>query len=321
VRRTRKGSRRRTGLRRVLSNPFTPVLIGLALVLGVGYWAMRETPVTSGDPPPSHAAAGPTGTGDGMDKPAGTLAGATGESKAGTTSGTTDNTPEESPDATSEEASQGTPEAASEATPETTPETTPEGTPDETPAGTSAETTDGAAGESPAPPAGPGDAGLVARGQIDRSGGASETMLITAYFADGLEQGLSLQPVEIKVPFDLARIKVTASHLVNAPQELSLYSSVPPGTQVLETNLKDGVAIVNLSAALEEVRGTAAVNNIRASFVYSLTSIPNVEAVQLWTEGRPAVLDGYEWSRPVTRAEIESEGLYTVHDLIPYTGP
>jgi len=301
VKRSRSSTRRQAGWKRVLASPFTPVLIGLALVLGVGFWAMRETPTTDDAPPPEPAAAAQTEAGSGVGEPAGEAAADVLSEE--TRAESSDEAPDNTPDNTQHE----TPDAAQDATPDAAPASAAEGL------------TDSAAGEPTAPPAPAGD--TASRGQIDRSGGASETMLVTAYFADGLQQGPSLQPVQIKVPFDLAVIKATARQIVDPPEQLSLFSSVPPGTQVLETNLKDGVAIVNLSAALEEVQGTAAVNNIRASFVYSLTSIPGVEAVQLWTEGRPAVLDGYEWSRPVTRAEIESEGLYAVQDLIPYSGP
>lgn len=161
---------------------------------------------------------------------------------------------------------------------------------------------------------------LTARAKIDRSEGASKTILVTAYYSDGLKNGMSLQPVEMKVAHSVARIKVTAEQVVHPPQELKLYSNVPAGTKVLGVNLKDGVAIIDLSPEVAQVRGSAAVNSIMASFVYSLTAIPDVKAVQLWVNGRPALLDGYEWSAPVSRVDLEGRNLFKVEPLVKYAG-
>lgn len=162
---------------------------------------------------------------------------------------------------------------------------------------------------------------LAARSKINRAGSAAKTMLVTAYYSDGLKEGLSLQPVEIKVEQTVGRLTITVDQLLNPPQDLKLYSNIPAGTKRLGgVNLKDGVAYVDLSPEVTRVRGAAAVNNIMASFVYSLTAVPNVKAVQLWVNGRPAMLDGMEWSKPLSKAEMDARNLFKVEPVVKYAG-
>lgn len=159
------------------------------------------------------------------------------------------------------------------------------------------------------------------RSKIDRSGGAAKSMLLTLYYADGLKNATSLQPVEIKVELSAGRIRSTVEQILTPPQDLSLYSGIPAGTKIGKggVNLKDGVAIVDLSPEVLSVRGSAAVTNITASLVYSLTAIPDVKAVQLWVNGQPAMLDGMEWSKPLSRADLDGRNWYKVEPVIKYS--
>ncbi|MFZ5815705.1 MAG: GerMN domain-containing protein [Bacillota bacterium] len=259
VKRTRRSGRGGGNILAALSNPVIPVLVGLVIVLAVGYWAMNGEAPAGGDT---------AGQQTGAEPPT--------EGSAGTAPATT---------------------------PGTEPQTGPK-SPSTAPAD-----------------AGAGDPAIrAARSRIDRSAGAAKSMLVTVYYSDGLTGGMSLQPVEINVPRTVATLKETVSQILNPPQELKLYSNVPSGTRLLGVNLKDGVAIVDLSAELESVRGTEAVNNIMASFVYSLTAIKDVQAVQLWVNGRPAQLDGREWSKPLTRADMDARNYYRVEPVIKYSG-
>lgn len=295
VKRTSRPSRERSALGRILGNPATPVLVGLIIVLSVGFWVVGGGSSKS-----------PSDTG--------AKAAATKRAETGTNTGTgsdakTDATAET--DANTEAKTDGKTEPTTGTDGKTDAKTDPK-------AGAS---TDPKAGTGTAPTTSADDAALLAaRARIDRSGGAASSMLVTVYYADGLKNGLSMQPVQVKVAQDLGRIRVTAEQILNAPNDLQLVSNTPSGTQVLGTNLKDGVAIVDLSGEVTAVRGSAAVNNMTASFVYSLTSIPNVNAVQLRVNGKPALLDGFEWSKPLTRAEIDARNLYKVEPVITYSG-
>jgi hypothetical protein len=229
------------------------VLLGLAIVLGVGYAVKTykpaekpaTTPVTAPAPVPPGTSTGSTNTG-------------------GTTGGTTP------------------------------PVTTPPAQP------------------TPATPPAPTNDLVTGRSRIDRSGGAAQTMLLKLYYQDGLKEADTLVPVEVQVPFSTSQVRLVAEQIVNAPENLKLFSSVPAGTQVKSVNFDrtTGVATVDLSPEAANVQGTAAAMNMKASFVYSLTELKDVKAVQLWINGRPAELHGMGWSQPVTRADMEALGGY-----------
>lgn len=143
-------------------------------------------------------------------------------------------------------------------------------------------------------------------------------MLVTIYYADSLKDGLSLQPVQVRVPRSLSRIMLTAEQVVNPPIALGLHSNIPVGTAVRSVNLTEGVATVDLTPEVERVEGSGAAINIMASFVYSLTEIEGVDAVQLWVNGFPATLSGIDWSQPMTRADIAQRNSYLVEPVIEY---
>ncbi|MBY6277331.1 GerMN domain-containing protein [Symbiobacterium thermophilum] len=182
------------------------------------------------------------------------------------------------------------------------------------------------AGVGPGPAPKPGSAGepvyapATSRSAIDRSAGAAETMRVTVYYVDFDAHMEALQPVQILVPFSVTPIKVSVEQLLRPPEELGLFSEFPPGTTARGFNLVDGVAVVDLSATVEGVRGETAVNAVVATLVYTLTEIPGVEAVQLWADGKPAVLDGFTWSSPLTRADVAAWQAFRVEPVIEYSG-
>ncbi len=179
------------------------------------------------------------------------------------------------------------------------------------------------AGQPPvqAKPTEPDNSALLAkRKHIDRAGANAKTMLVTVYYADGLTDGTSLQPVEVRVPQSESVAQVTAEQVIAAPTDLKLYSSVPAGTKVKSVNFNraTGVVTVDLSAEAADVQGTEAAMNMRASFVYSLTALKDVKAVQLWVNGKPAMLHGIEWSQPLSREQLQERSSYKVEPVIKF---
>lgn len=163
-----------------------------------------------------------------------------------------------------------------------------------------------------------------ARKHIDRSAGTSETMLMTVFYADGLKNAESLQPVEMRLQKNPGTVMAAAEQVLFAPVDYKLYSSVPDGTKIrsVDFNETTGVATVEVSPELETVQGSAAAANIMASFVYTLTSIPNVKAVQLTVGNRPAMLHQIEWDKPITRAEMDAKAYFKVEPVIKFSpGP
>jgi len=197
------------------------------------------------------------------------------------------------------------------AEPTATPAKTPTPAPATTPATTPA----------PAPTptqADPNKAILDGRKHIDRAAGAKETMLLPIFYEDGLASAPTFQPVEVRVPATTGVIRATVEHLIVAPTNLKLYSDFPAGTKVLGVNLKAGVATVDLSAEAATVQGSGAVQNMKVSLIYSLTAIKDVKSVQLWVNGKPAILHGTEWSKPYSRADVDAGGYYKVAPLVKF---
>lgn len=166
----------------------------------------------------------------------------------------------------------------------------------------------------------PNQAVLEARRHIDRAGGAKETMLVTVYYADGLTNGLHLQPVEVRIPGTKAVVKAAADQVIEQPSDVKLFSSVPAGTKVRSVNFdaKTGVATVDLTAEAGNVQGSEAAQNMRASFVYTLTALKDVKAVQLWVNGRPAVLHGIVWDRPISKAQMDERSSYKIEPVVKF---
>jgi spore germination protein GerM len=163
-----------------------------------------------------------------------------------------------------------------------------------------------------------------ARRHIDRSAGTSETMLMTVYYADGLKNAESLQPVEMRLQKNPGTVRAAAEQVLYAPVDYKLYSSVPDGTKIrsVDFNQATGVATVEVSPELETVQGSAAAANIMASFVYTLTALPEVKAVQLMVGNRPALLHEIEWTKPITRAEMDAKAYFMVEPVIKFSpGP
>lgn len=162
---------------------------------------------------------------------------------------------------------------------------------------------------------------LEGRRHIDRAGGVSETSLLTVYYADGLKSAPWLQPVEVRIPATRGVIRATAEQVLQQPNDLYLFSNAPAGTRVLSANFDSqlGVATVDLSSEVTGIQGTAAVENLRASMIWSLTNINGVRAVQLWVNGRPPTLAGILWDRPLSRDDLAQRGSYQVAQVIKFS--
>lgn len=156
------------------------------------------------------------------------------------------------------------------------------------------------------------------RAHIDRSGGAAETMKITVYYADGQKNGEVLQPVEMLVPKTASVARAVAENVINAPTDLKLYSNLPAGTKVLGAEVKEGVLTLDLSPEAAKVTGSASVQTMQASLVYSLTAVPGVQKVLVTVNGKTAIFDQLEWSQPLSKADLDARNWFTIAPVIKY---
>lgn len=154
---------------------------------------------------------------------------------------------------------------------------------------------------------------------LDRAAGAPETMRQTIYWIDG-RTGDRLQPIEVRMPKSTGTARAAVEQLVNPPKELKLESGIPVGTKVNDVRLTGKVLIVDLTAEVEGVQGSAGANSIMATLVYTLTELSGVESVRLTANGLPAVLHGVEWTEPITRAQLAQRNLFPIENVIRFDG-
>ena len=87
-----------------------------------------------------------------------------------------------------------------------------------------------------------------------------------------------------------------------------LTTAIPPGTQLLDLTVADGLARVDLSGRFREGEGVTAARERLAQVVYTLTQFPTVKRVRVRIDGHtvPALGD-VKLDRGLTRADFEDQ--------------
>jgi germination protein M len=146
-------------------------------------------------------------------------------------------------------------------------------------------------------------------------------MLQTLYWIDGRTGDTRLQPIEVRLPKTTGRARAAVEQLLNTPADLNLYTGIPSGTKVVNVSVTNGVATVELSKEIESLQGSANAESVMNTLVYSLTELTEVKSVQVNVEGRPAMLHGIEWSKPLSRQDLTARNHLPVESVIRFDGP
>lgn len=132
---------------------------------------------------------------------------------------------------------------------------------------------------SPLPSAAPSD---------DPSGGASGA---TTTLEVWLTKGEWLYLAHRSVPETQAVGRAALEALLHGPAAeeagLGLSSAIPEGTELLDLDISDGVATVDLSAPYESGGGSLAMRMRLAQVVFTLTQFPTVKGVSFRIDGQP----------------------------------
>ena len=83
---------------------------------------------------------------------------------------------------------------------------------------------------------------------------------------------------------------------------------MPDGTQLLDVNLRDGVAIVDLTSQFESGGGSLSMTARVAQVVFTATQFDNVDSVLFWMNGEPIEFlggEGLMLDQPQARADID----------------
>ena len=94
------------------------------------------------------------------------------------------------------------------------------------------------------------------------------------------------------------------------PDERSagLLSTVPPGTELLDVDLADGVATIDLSSAYASGGGSLSMTTRVAQVVFTATQFATVDRVTFWIDGEPIETlggEGLMLDGPQSRADID----------------
>lgn len=137
--------------------------------------------------------------------------------------------------------------------------------------------------------------------------GASTTdhlVKLTLYFPTPDADGLASVERSINIQ-DQAVIKAIFQELQNPPTGLD--KVIPQGTKLLDASVKDGVATLNLSKEFQKnfSGGSTGEQMILYSIIDSITTLPNVQAVQFLLEGKTeeAILGHLDTTKPLKRNE------------------
>ena len=87
-----------------------------------------------------------------------------------------------------------------------------------------------------------------------------------------------------------------------------LFSTVPIGTELLDLNLVDGLATIDLSSEFESGGGSLSMMSRIAQVVFTATQFENVDRVEFWLDGAPVESIGGEGimvDEPLTRADVD----------------
>lgn len=114
-----------------------------------------------------------------------------------------------------------------------------------------------------------------------------DTKMVTLFFAD--ESGQQLVMEEREIPKVVGIARVTVEELIKGPTQVSLKSTLPNSTQLLDINVRtDGLAIVDFSGDLiKDLPASAQSEKLAVySIVNTLTQFPTVEKVEMRIDGK-----------------------------------
>jgi hypothetical protein len=87
-----------------------------------------------------------------------------------------------------------------------------------------------------------------------------------------------------------------------------LVSAVPEGTELLDVNLADGLATVDLSSEFETGGGSLSMTARVAQVVFTATQFDNADRVLFWLDGRPIEFlggEGLVLDQPQSRMDVD----------------
>ena len=112
---------------------------------------------------------------------------------------------------------------------------------------------------------------------------------ITLYYANEGNSEVLTEKRTVTIPRDKSLPQVALEELLKGPETDGLKSTIPDGTKLLELDIKDKIATVNLSGEFTGFPGTMAESMAIISIVNTLTDLDGIEQLRILVEGNDLI--------------------------------
>lgn len=138
---------------------------------------------------------------------------------------------------------------------------------------------------------------------------ASSTVKVKVWFVKNEKLVSVTRTIPATKAVGAASLKQLLAGPSSADKEAGLFSEIPGGTKLLGLNIKDGVAIVDVSGKFASGGGTASMYLRLGQLIYTITQFPTADEVQLRIDGKtvpalggeglliPKAISRAEWSK------------------------
>jgi len=116
-----------------------------------------------------------------------------------------------------------------------------------------------------------------------------KTAEITLYYANEYNSQVLTEKRNVKIPRNKPLPHIAVEELLKGPETDRLKSTIPEGTKLLNLDVKDKIASVNLSKDFTGFPGTMAESLAIISIVNTLTALEGIEQVEIFVDGNELI--------------------------------
>lgn len=138
------------------------------------------------------------------------------------------------------------------------------------------------------------------------------TLTVEVWLTQGEHLYLATRTQEATVAVGRAALTQLLAGPTSEELGVGVGTAIPVGTELVDLNISDGVATVDLSGAYDDGGGSLSMRMRLAEVVYTITQFPSVQGVNFQLDGKAVTAfsgEGVVLDRPQTRADYE--------DLLP----
>jgi germination protein M len=141
------------------------------------------------------------------------------------------------------------------------------------------------------------------KGIIETTSSNSQNVKVQLYFMDTVNLKLETEERSISKGTNSEIVGKTLEQLIAGPKNQAYQKSIPSSVKILSVELKNDVAVVNLSAEYNTLKTKDALF-CRAALVYTLTNLDFIKGVQILVDGKDLLKSNGESIGVVKREDI-----------------